>query len=72
VGGIVQMINSDQSFARLEFLGYLLGIVAIPPIGISWAWDEKSRSGPVVAAVVFVVIPIMIVRSQQVFSGVGA
>jgi len=70
VGGIVQMIGTERDFARLEFVGYLLGLVAIPPLGVAWAWDERSRAGTIVMAVVFVVVPIMIVRTQQVFAGV--
>ena len=72
IGGIVQMIQTDHSFSKLEFLAYLLGCLVIPPLGIAWSWGEKSRSGMVVIAIAFLIMPIMIVRVQQVWAGVGA
>ncbi|MEI6374486.1 MAG: hypothetical protein WCP26_11960 [Actinomycetes bacterium] len=71
IGGVVQMISTDHSFAKFEFVAYLVGLLVIPPLGIGWAWDEKSRSGMVVIAVVFLVVPIMVLRVQQVWAGPG-
>ena len=72
IGGIVQMVQTDHSFSKLEFLAYLLGCLVIPPLGIAWSWGEKSRSGMVVIAIAFLIMPIMILRVQQVWAGVGA
>lgn len=68
-GGVVQMVQTDRAFARLEFVGYLLGCLAIPPCAYLWAWAEKSRSGTVVIILAFLVIPVMVVRVQQVWAG---
>lgn len=69
VGGIVQMIRSDRDFARLEFVGYLLGIIVIAPAAVRWMRDEKSRAASGVLAVVFLVMPILILRAQAVWAG---
>jgi hypothetical protein len=69
VGGIVQMAGSDRLFARAEFVGYLLGCLAIPPLAFIWAWGEKSRSGTLVIALAFLIMPVMVVRVQQVWAG---
>jgi hypothetical protein len=69
IGGIVQMVGSDRSFARAEFVGYLLACVAIPPAAVFWAWGEKSRSGALVIALAFLITPIMVLRVQQVWAG---
>ena len=69
VGGVVQMIASKHDFARVEFVGYLLGCVAIPPIAYVWAWGERSRAGAFVIALAFLITPIMILRVQQVWAG---
>ena len=69
IGGIVQMVGSDRHFARAEFVGYLLGCLAIPPIAALWAWGEKSRSGTVVIALGFLLTPVMVMRVQQVWAG---
>ena len=69
VGGVVQMGRSDHDFARAEFVGYLLGCLAIPSVAAIWAWGEKSRSGTIVIAFGFLLIPVMVVRVQQVWAG---
>lgn len=69
VGGVVQMIQSDRDFARLEFVGYLLGVILIVPAAVRWMRDEKSRAASGVLAVVFLVMPILILRVQAVWAG---
>jgi hypothetical protein len=71
IGGIAQMIGSHHPFARAEFVGYLLGCVAIPPVGVAWGLGEKSRSGTAVLGVAFLIIPVMVVRVHQVWAGPG-
>jgi hypothetical protein len=69
VGGIVQMVGSHHSFARAEFVVYLLGTVAIPLLAYLWAWGEMSRTGPLVLAVAYLITPVMVIRVQQVWAG---
>lgn len=69
VGGVVQMAGTNRPFARVEFVGYLLGVVAILPLAFYWAWGEKSRSGTVVIALAFLIMPVMVLRVQQVWAG---
>ena len=69
VGGVVQMAGSGRDFARAEFVGYLLGCVAIPPIAFVWAWGESSRAGAAVIALAFLITPVMVLRVQQVWAG---
>ena len=69
IGGVVQMVGSAHDFARAEFVGYLLGCLAIPPLAFSWAWGEKSRAGAFVIALGFLITPVMILRVQQVWAG---
>ncbi len=69
IGGVVQMVGTDQDLARAEFVGYLLGLVLILPAAAAWARGERSRSGTAVLAVAFLVVPIMVVRVQQVWAG---
>ncbi len=71
IGGIVQMAGSHRHFARAEFVGYLLACVAIPPAAAAWGWGERSRAGTAVLAVGFLIMPVMVIRVQQVWAGVG-
>jgi hypothetical protein len=72
VGGVVQMAGSDRDFARAEFVLYLLACAAVVPLAAWWIRDEKSRAAAGVLAVVLLVLPVMIVRVQQVWTGAGA
>ena len=69
VGGIVQMAGSDQALARAEFVGYLLACAAVIPVALWWVRDEKSRAAAGVLAVVFLVLPVLVIRVQQVWTG---
>lgn len=72
IGGIVQMAGSDRHFARAEFVLYLLACVAIPPIAMAWGLGERTRAGTVVVAIGFLIMPVMVLRVQQVWAGSGA
>jgi hypothetical protein len=69
IGGIAQMAGSHRHFARAEFVGYLLACVAIPPAAAVWGWGERSRAGTAVLAVAFLIMPVMVIRVQQVWAG---
>jgi len=69
VGGIVQMIGTDQDFARLEFVGYLIACAAVVPAAVWWAWGEPTRASMVVLGIAFLVMPILVIRTQQVWAG---
>ena len=69
VGGIAQMIGTDRDFARIEFVGYLL-LCPMIPIG-SWWWTrgDRTRIGSAIVMVVGLVMPVLVVRIQQVWTG---
>ena len=72
VGGIASMVGTDHDFARAEFVCYLLACVAIVPAAVWWMKDEKSRAASGVLAVVFLVLPFLVLRVQQVWAGPSA
>lgn len=69
VGGLVQMGQEERDFARAEFVGYLIGIAAIPPIAMWWVKDESTRFASGVLLIVLLVVPFLVVRIQQVWAG---
>jgi hypothetical protein len=71
IGGVVQMAGTDRDLARLEFVGYLLGTIVVVPAAVWWVRDERSRAAAGVLAVVFLLMPVLIVRVQQVWAGTG-
>jgi hypothetical protein len=70
-GGVVQMLGSERDFARLEFVLYLLACAAVVPVAGWWVRGETSRAAAGVLTVVLLVLPVMIVRVQQVWAGSG-
>ena len=70
VGGIVQMAMSDRDFARLEFVGYLVLSPMIPVGAWWWVRGDTSRAGSAILLVVALVMPVLVVRIQQVWAGV--
>lgn len=69
VAGIVSMVGSDRDFARGTFVGYLVGALLVPPAGVAWAVGEKNRYGSAVLLVVFLVIPVMVLRLHDIWAG---
>lgn len=70
IGGIVQMVGTDREFARAEFVGYLLLSPLIPLGAWWWSKNDKSRAGSGVVLVIGLVMPVLVVRIQQVWAGV--
>lgn len=71
VGGVVQLASADHDVPAWEFVGYLLGLVAIMPAAAWWVRDERSRAAAGVLVVVLLVVPFLVVRVQQVWAGSG-
>lgn len=51
------------------FVGYLVGLLAIPPVSAFWALGEPSRAGTAVWIVAGLVIPVLLLRVAQVYAG---
>lgn len=51
------------------FIGYLLGSLVILPLAVWWSATERSRWGVGVLLVACLVIPVMIVRMNQIWGG---
>ena len=69
VGGIVHMVATDRDFARIEFVGYVV-LSPMIPIG-SWWWTrgDSTRVGSAIVMVVALVLPVLVLRIQQVWAG---
>lgn len=71
IGGIWQMAGTDRDLARAEFVGYLL-LSPLIPLG-SWWWTrgDTTRIGSAIVMVVGLVMPVLVVRIQQIWAGVA-
>ena len=66
---VVQLVGSNRDFSRATLIGYLFGALAIPPVAVLWSLDEQDRYGTAVLLVAFLVIPVMVLRLQQIWAG---
>jgi hypothetical protein len=64
-----RMLTGDRPGQLATFVGYLLTVVLIPPLAALLAWSERTRWGSVIIAVAGLVVPVMVVRLQQVWHG---
>lgn len=66
--GVVQVVEGvPDGVSVATFLGYLVGLAVALPVGVWWAKGEPSRAGTGVLLVVLVVVPVLVVRLQQIW-----
>lgn len=68
--GFVALATTSRHVSGVVFGGYLIGSLLILPAAGWWSLTEKSRWGVGVLLVGCLVIPVIIVRMNQVWSGV--
>ncbi|HLV57787.1 MAG TPA: hypothetical protein VKY81_02775 [Natronosporangium sp.] len=64
-----RMFTGDRPDQLATFVGYLLTALLIPPLAALLGWSERTRWGSVIVAVACLVVPVMVVRLQQVWHG---
>ncbi|MCC8246490.1 hypothetical protein [Saccharothrix luteola] len=71
VAGVVAMLGSDRELDRATFVGYLVGVAVVLPLGAVWSVAERSRWGAGVLTVTCLSVPVMILRLDQLWAGHG-
>jgi hypothetical protein len=72
VWGIVLVAGTERDVDVATFVGYLVGTVAVLPLAVLWARNETSRWGDAVLIVGLLVIPVLIVRLNQIWDAAHA
>jgi hypothetical protein len=68
---IVMMIVDGAPDDLGIFIAYLIFALLVLPLGLFWALAEKSRWGTMVLVVAALIVPVLIVRLQQIWDGTG-
>lgn len=66
--GIVNLTDTEREVDGATFVGYLIGTLAVVPAAVAWARAERSRWGNGVLIVGLLLIPVLIVRLNQIWS----
>jgi hypothetical protein len=64
---IVDLVGGARPAEPAVFVAYLVGVLAIPPVGAYIGLGERSRWGGVAVAVACLAVPVMLVRLQQLW-----
>lgn len=62
-----RVFTGDRPVGLATFVGYLLTAVLIPPLAALIGWAERTRWGSVIIAVACLVVPVMVLRLQQIW-----
>lgn len=69
--GIVNLATTDRDVTGATFVGYLIGSLLIIPVTTFWALAERTRWGTAVLVFGCLVIPVLIVRLNQIWAAGG-
>jgi hypothetical protein len=67
----VAIAGGERPASMATFLGYLVTIVCLPPLGWVLARMEPTRWGSVIVTVVCLVVPVLVLRLEQTWSAVS-
>jgi hypothetical protein len=66
---IILLIAGDRPAEFATFLAYLVASVLVLPVAVVWAAAERSRWSSAVLGVAALVLAVMVLRMQQVWTG---
>jgi hypothetical protein len=69
--GIVSLATTTRQVAGGTFVGYLIASLIVLPGAVYWALGERSRWGTAALVVGCLVVPVMIVRMNQIWGHGG-
>ncbi|MET9022842.1 hypothetical protein ABZV93_22960 [Actinopolymorpha sp. NPDC004070] len=69
VGVIVQLVRGERPAEFATFLAYMVVSVLVMPAAVLWAAAERNRWSSVVLGVAGLVVVVLVLRMQQVWTG---
>jgi hypothetical protein len=72
VAAVIAIAGGERPASMATFVGYLVTIVCLPPLGAVLARMEPTRWGSVIVTVVCLVVPVLVLRLEQTWSAVSS
>lgn len=67
VANVVVLVGTDREVDGLSLVGYLFALLVIVPAGVLWAFVDRTRYGVAAIVVVCLAVPVMLIRTQQIW-----
>lgn len=67
---VVTMVGGERPAETAMFVSYLATVALLPPACAVWGFMERSRWGPAVIAFACLILPVLFVRLEQLWSPV--
>lgn len=68
VVGLVRVFEDHQGVSVWTYVAYLVGALLIIPVGLVWSASERTRSGTAVLLVAVLLVPVLFVRLNDIWS----
>lgn len=68
VWGLVRLFGDTGEVPVWEYVGYLLLVPLLIPIGVVWSHGEKSRGGTAVLLVAVLTVPFLFLRLHDIWA----
>lgn len=69
---VIAMVGGERPGEPATFIGYLVTILCLPPLGFVLAKMEPTRWGSAIVTVICLTIPVLVLRLQQTWTVPGA
>jgi hypothetical protein len=69
--GVVHLVRGAHPHEYVTFIGYLIVLFLILPVAMLLARLEPTRWGALIVTVAALVVPVLVVRINQLWTGVG-
>jgi hypothetical protein len=69
VAAIVHLVRGAHPHEYVTFIGYLIAFFLVLPLATLLAWMEPTRWGALIVTVGALVVPVLILRVNQLWSG---
>lgn len=69
VTAVVHLVRGAHPYHYVTFIGYVIALFLVLPLAMLLAWMEPTRWGALIVTVGAVVVPVLILRVDQLWSG---
>lgn len=66
--GLLRLGDPHQGVSVATWIGYLVGLLLLIPVGVVWSSSERSRSGTTVLVIAVLLVPVLFLRLTDIWT----